>query len=117
MYALTVQPPTAVQQAIVGDFAGTKQQQILVASGSRLTLLEVSRAANGSLREIHSHDVFGIIRKVAPFRLTGATKGLYRLFLSFTFSCPLLPFFRNSLVVPAILKYLPPSSASLPQIV
>ena len=38
MYSLTIQPPTAVTQAILGQFAGTKEQQIVTASGSKLTI-------------------------------------------------------------------------------
>lgn len=73
LYALTVKPPSATQDAIPGDFVGNGKQQILTANGSRLTLLEAERRQNG-FQEIHSHDVFGIIRRVAKFRITGGTK-------------------------------------------
>ncbi|KAF2197785.1 hypothetical protein GQ43DRAFT_483846 [Delitschia confertaspora ATCC 74209] len=74
MYALTLQPPSDTQQAIVGEFTGVKgHQQILVANGSRLTLYEVTRLER-VLKEIHTHDVFGIIRGLALFRLAGASK-------------------------------------------
>lgn len=74
-YALTVQPPSATQQAIVGDFTGVpKAQQILTASGSRLSLFELERGTH-DLVELHTHDVFGIIRGIALYRLAGQTKG------------------------------------------
>ncbi|EON62276.1 pre-mRNA-splicing factor rse1 [Coniosporium apollinis CBS 100218] len=73
MYSLTIQPPTAVTQAILGQFAGTKEQQIVTASGSRLTLQRPD-ATHGNLTTLLSHDVFGIIRSLAAFRLAGSNK-------------------------------------------
>lgn len=73
MYSLTVQPPSATTHAIVADFAGWGRQQILTANGSLLSLLEVSRMQKG-FNTIHTHDVFGIIRGLATFRLAGANK-------------------------------------------
>jgi splicing factor 3B subunit 3 len=76
LYALTVKAPSATQDAIVGDFVGdgSKKEHILTANGSRLTLYEVSRQSNG-FKELYSQDVFGIIRRIAKFRLAGSTKG------------------------------------------
>ncbi|KAF2138163.1 uncharacterized protein K452DRAFT_291209 [Aplosporella prunicola CBS 121167] len=73
MYSLTIQPPTAVTQAILGQFAGTKEQQILTASGSRLTLHRPDPQAQ-RVTPILSHDIFGIIRSLAAFRLAGSSK-------------------------------------------
>ncbi|KAG6836241.1 pre-mRNA-splicing factor rse1, partial [Arthromyces matolae] len=39
LYNLTLQPPTAVTQAIVGNFSGARQQEIIVSQGTRLELL------------------------------------------------------------------------------
>lgn len=75
MYALTVQSPSATQEAIVGDFIGNNGQQILSANGSRLSLINVSRRQNRPFQEIFSQHVFGIIRHIAKFRLAGGTKG------------------------------------------
>jgi splicing factor 3B subunit 3 len=74
MYALTVQPPTATQEAVVGDFIGNGKQQILIACGSRLSIIDVSRDVKG-FQEIFAQDTFGILRHVAKFRLAGGTKG------------------------------------------
>lgn len=74
IYALTVQPPSATQEAIVGDFLGNGRQQILTANGSRLSIIEVSRRQRG-FQEVFSQHVFGIIRHIAKFRLAGGTKG------------------------------------------
>ena len=74
LYSLSIQPPTAITEAIVGQFSGTKEQQIITASGSRLTLLRPDPSL-GKVITILTHDVFGIIRAIASFRLAGSTKG------------------------------------------
>lgn len=76
MYSLTIQPPTAITQAILGQFAGTKEQQIVTASGSRLTIHRPD-PSQGKISTILSQDVFGIIRTLAAFRLAGSNKGMY----------------------------------------
>ncbi|KAI1002122.1 Pre-mRNA-splicing factor [Podosphaera aphanis] len=73
MYSLTLQPPTVITQAILGQFAGTKEQQIITASGSRLTLHRPD-PSQGKIITTLSHDVFGIIRALAAFRLAGSSK-------------------------------------------
>ncbi|KAI1869836.1 uncharacterized protein JN550_005426 [Neoarthrinium moseri] len=73
LYSLTLQPPTTVGQAIVGQFSGTGEQQILTASGSRLALLS-SNPALSQVITICSQDLFSIIRSVASVRLAGTTK-------------------------------------------
>ena len=74
MYSLSIQPPTAVNQTILGQFGGTKEQQIITASGSRLTIHRPDPQL-GKISTILSHDVFGIIRSLAAFRLAGGSKG------------------------------------------
>lgn len=79
LYSLTIQPPTTITQALLGQFSGTKEQQIITASGSRLTLLR-PEPAQGKVITLLSHDIFGIIRSIAAFRLAGSNKG--------KFACP-----------------------------
>lgn len=74
MYSLTVQPPTAITQAILGQFAGTKEQQIVTASGSCL-ILHRPDPSQAKIVTSLTHDVFGIIRALGAFRVTGSTKG------------------------------------------
>lgn len=74
LYSLTVQPPTNVTTAVLGQFSGTKEQQVITASGSRLTLWRPD-PAQGKVVTMLSHDVFGIIRSIAAFRLAGSNKG------------------------------------------
>ena len=76
MYSLTIQPPTAITQAILGQFAGTREQQIITASGSKLTINRPD-PTQGNITPIYSQDVFGIIRSLAAFRLAGSSKGMF----------------------------------------
>jgi len=76
MYNLTIQPPSAITQAILGQFAGTKEQQIVTAQGSRITIHRPD-PTQGNISTILSQDVFGIVRTLAAFRLAGSNKGMY----------------------------------------
>ncbi|KMU76956.1 pre-mRNA-splicing factor rse1 [Coccidioides immitis RMSCC 3703] len=78
MYSLTIQPPTAITQAIIGQFSGVKEQQIVIASGSKLSIHEPD-SHQGKIRTLYSQDVFGIIRSLAAFRLAGSSKVLVSL--------------------------------------
>ncbi|KAF2740759.1 pre-mRNA-splicing factor rse1 [Polyplosphaeria fusca] len=79
LYALTIQPPSTAKQAVLGDFIGSKsRQQILSACGSRLSLSEIDKE-DQRFREFFSQDMFGIIRHIEKFRLTGGTKDMIAL--------------------------------------
>ncbi|KZT22240.1 hypothetical protein NEOLEDRAFT_1181118 [Neolentinus lepideus HHB14362 ss-1] len=73
LYNLTLQPPTAITQAIVGNFSGARQQEIIVSHGTRLELLRPD-PHTGKVATVIASDVFGSIRSLAAFRLTGGTK-------------------------------------------
>ncbi|KAK8190224.1 CPSF A subunit region-domain-containing protein [Phyllosticta capitalensis] len=73
MYSLTIQPPSAITQAVLGQFAGTKEQQIITASGTNITLYRVDAQAQRITTTL-SHNAFGVIRTLAPFRLAGSNK-------------------------------------------
>lgn len=74
LYSLSILPPSAITQAVLGAFSGKKQQEIVVAQGSRLTLLRPD-PTQAKVQTVLSHDVFGIIRSLASFRLAGSSKG------------------------------------------
>ena len=93
MYSLTLHPPSYVSEAILGNFSDTKDQQIVAACGSRLTLYRPD-PRQGSISPVYSHDVFGIIRSLAAFRLPGSTKGT-----------PGLPLLHNCLMSPSPRTY------------
>ncbi len=74
LYNLTLQPPTTINVAVVGHFSGAKQQEIAVSRVTRLELLKAD-PNSGKLQTLLTHDTFGIIRSLTPFRLTGSSKG------------------------------------------
>lgn len=73
LYNLTLEPSSNVTAAVVGQFSGTRQQEIVVARGSRLELYQVD-TQSGKVSRIVSQDTFGNIRSMVNFRLTGGTK-------------------------------------------
>ena len=75
LYALTLQKPSCIVQAVHGNFSGGKQQEIVVARGRILEILKPD-SNTGKLHSIFNVDVFGLIRSVIPFRLTGGSKGI-----------------------------------------
>lgn len=56
-------------------FLGTKQQEIVVSRGKILELLRPD-ANTGKVHTLLTMEVFGIIRSLMAFRLTGGTKGV-----------------------------------------
>ena len=74
LYNLTVSPATSINAVIIGNFSGSKQQEILLARNSTLELIKPD-PNTGLLHTLLTHPVFGIVRSLAPFRLTGASKG------------------------------------------
>jgi splicing factor 3B subunit 3 len=78
LYSLTIQNPTNIVQAVLGQFAGTKEQLIVTASGSILTLLRPD-PSQGKVITLVSHNIFGIIRSIAVFRIAGSNKGECRI--------------------------------------
>lgn len=61
-----------MQCAIYGNFSAPKAQEIVVSRGRILELIRPGD--NGRLQIILSTDVFGCIRSLATFRLTGAQR-------------------------------------------
>lgn len=72
LYSLTLQQATGIVCAINGSFTGGKSQEIVVARGKVLDLLRPDE--NGKIQTLLSVEVFGAIRSLAQFRLTGAQK-------------------------------------------
>lgn len=74
LYNLTLLPPSNITQAVVGSFSGTRSQEICVVRGSaRLELLRLDKET-GKMGSIMTASVFGVIRSIAAFRLTGGSK-------------------------------------------
>ncbi|PWN89573.1 hypothetical protein FA10DRAFT_147967 [Acaromyces ingoldii] len=74
LYNLTLVPPSNVTAAVVGQFSGTKQQEVVVCrAGSRLELLRPDVSVGKARRVLEQH-AFGVVRSLASFRLTGGSK-------------------------------------------
>ncbi|MGH0143997.1 UNVERIFIED_CONTAM: hypothetical protein FKN15_014899 [Acipenser sinensis] len=73
LYNLTLQRATGISHAIHGNFSGTKLQEIVVSRGKILELLRPD-ANTGKVHTLLTMEVFGIIRSLMAFRLTGGTK-------------------------------------------
>lgn len=72
LYSLTLQRATGIVCATYGNFTGGKTQEIVVARGKVLDLLRPDD--NGKLQTLLSVEIFGAIRSLAQFRLTGSQK-------------------------------------------
>lgn len=74
LYALTLQKPSCITAAAQGNFSGKKSQEVVVARGKVLELLRPD-PNTGKVVELLSTEVFGLIRSLITFRLTGSAKG------------------------------------------
>lgn len=73
LYNLTLQRSTNISIAVHGNFAGTKQQEIALAKGRILELVRPD-PNTGKVYTLLSVDIFGVIRSMIAFRLTGGSK-------------------------------------------
>lgn len=63
---------SAAQKAIYGNFSGPKAQEVIVSRGKVLELLRPDES--GKMQTIVATEVFGQIRSLVPFRLTGGNR-------------------------------------------
>ena len=73
LYNLTLQRPTGITHAVHGNFSGVKLQEIVVSRGRILELLKPD-PNNGKVHTLLSTEIFGVIRALKSFRLTGGSK-------------------------------------------
>jgi len=83
LYNLTLQRATTITHAVHGNFCGTKQQEICVSRGKG------PDPNTGKVYTLHATEVFGQIRSLMPFRLTGGGKGESDYFFLLQVSCAL----------------------------
>ncbi|GAA5860506.1 hypothetical protein JCM3774_006190 [Rhodotorula dairenensis] len=74
LYHHSLIPGAAITAACVGNFSGTKQQEICVARGGQRIELLKTDPNTGKLESLVEADVFGQIRSISAFKLTGGTK-------------------------------------------
>jgi len=73
LYNLTLQKSTGICFAIHGNFSGSKQQEIALSRGTVLEIVKPD-TSTGKIHSLISINVFGIIRSMMAFRLTGGSK-------------------------------------------
>ncbi|CAM9695035.1 splicing factor 3B subunit 3 [Petromyzon marinus] len=73
LYNLTLQRASGITHAIHGNFSGTKQQEIVISHGKILELLRPD-PNTGKVHTLLTVEIFGVIRSLMAFRLTGGTK-------------------------------------------
>eukprot|EP01117_Protostelium_nocturnum_P009747 TRINITY_DN3484_c0_g1_i1.p1 TRINITY_DN3484_c0_g1~~TRINITY_DN3484_c0_g1_i1.p1 ORF type:complete len:1179 (-),score=412.47 TRINITY_DN3484_c0_g1_i1:140-3676(-) len=69
---LNLQKSTSIYDAIYGNFSSSKAVEVIVSHGKSLELMRLG--TDGVLAPILSTEIFGNIRSILPFRLTGAHK-------------------------------------------
>lgn len=79
LYSLTLQKASCITQAIHGNFSGTKTQEMIVARGKTIEILRPD-PNTGKVHSMLSVDTLGLVRSIAPFRMTGSSKGVYCVF-------------------------------------
>ncbi|BAM42350.1 splicing factor 3b subunit [Theileria orientalis strain Shintoku] len=72
LYHLTLKKPTGITTCVQGSFSAPKAQEIVVARSHILELYSLD--SNGKLQTVASAEVFGIVRAISAFRLTGSQK-------------------------------------------
>lgn len=72
LYSLTLSRASGIQRAIYGNFSGPKAQEVIVSRGKVLELLRPDES--GKMQTIVATEVFGQIRALVPFRLTGGSR-------------------------------------------
>eukprot|EP00730_Choanoeca_flexa_P003436 TRINITY_DN11412_c0_g1_i1.p1 TRINITY_DN11412_c0_g1~~TRINITY_DN11412_c0_g1_i1.p1 ORF type:complete len:1210 (+),score=373.66 TRINITY_DN11412_c0_g1_i1:24-3653(+) len=73
LYNLTLQHASQITQAVHGVFAGNKQQWIAVSHGKVIELYKPD-AQQGKLASVCSVEIFGLVRSLKAFRLTGGNR-------------------------------------------
>ncbi|XP_026279022.1 splicing factor 3B subunit 3 [Frankliniella occidentalis] len=73
LYNLTLQRATGITHAVHGNFSGSKVQEIVVSRGKSLELLRPD-PNTGKVHTLLTVEVFGVIRSLMSFRLTGGSK-------------------------------------------
>ncbi|CAH0482135.1 unnamed protein product [Peronospora belbahrii] len=69
---LTLQPPTGVHLSVYGNFTSPQAHEFIVVRGDLLELIRPDEA--GRLETLFSTQVFGVIRSLQSFRLTGGER-------------------------------------------
>lgn len=72
LYNITLERQSASVQCCLGNFSGTKKQEIITASSNELVVYRVD-SSSGSLQQLFTFKLFSTIRSIAPVRIAGTT--------------------------------------------
>jgi len=87
LYSLPLVPSSSITCAVVGQFSGTKTQEIVLIRGANKIELIRPDTNQGKAVSIFKQDAFGRIRSASSFRLTGGGKGESCFFLTSVRQC------------------------------
>ncbi|CDW71789.1 splicing factor 3b subunit 3 [Stylonychia lemnae] len=73
LYSLTLNQATAINNSVYGNFSGPKQHEIVVSKGKILEMMRLD-VDSQKMQLVYRQEVFGLIRKMIPFRLLGMQK-------------------------------------------
>lgn len=73
LYSSTLNPATAINNAVYGNFSSPKAHEIVVSKGKILEMLRPDENT-GKAAVVYRQEAFGVIRKITPFRLLGMQK-------------------------------------------
>lgn len=74
LYNLTLSNPSTVSCAALGQFSGTRTQELVLARGSSHIALLRPDTSTGRIRTVLEQHTFGVIRCLSAFRLTGGSR-------------------------------------------
>ncbi|KAK8820183.1 hypothetical protein WA577_006250, partial [Blastocystis sp. JDR] len=69
LYNLTIHKPSVVQRSIYGNFSSPKTEEFVISRGNIIELWRLDES--GNVNVICSYEVYGLIRSLKPFRLSG----------------------------------------------
>ncbi len=73
LYNLTLQRASGITHSVHGNFSGSKLQELVVSRGKTLELLKPD-PNTGKVHTLLAVEVFGVVRALMSFRLTGGNK-------------------------------------------
>ncbi|ODQ68097.1 putative splicing factor 3B subunit 3 [Nadsonia fulvescens var. elongata DSM 6958] len=76
LYSLTLLPPGSILASVVGNFAGLKSQELVLARGSNLEIYRPSVSEGTLGPPLLVHPTFSIIRDIQAFRIAGSSRDL-----------------------------------------
>ena len=74
LYNLSLEGPSAINQAITGSFSAPKQYEVVISRGAKILELLRYDDSSKTLEVVCSQEIFGLIRCITPYRDFTVTK-------------------------------------------